>query len=182
MGRTWRQIAATMSVSVVEFANSLPKERVSQWSDRVKRGWNIIWHVLDLSDLQHMEAEECDVCFEYNSPRMVTDLTILGGAVEAEWLTYRRLSNSDPWISRDFDMEAVLKSLEAGTGLSAGPMTDIPLMKHLCQCGWFAKDSFFPRAEDVCRDYISILGDNYDMMRIQSPPPDRKDLFWRFTE
>jgi len=47
-----------------------------------------------------------------------SQLRRIWAAVQTEILTYRRINEHDPWISPNFDMDALLKSLETGAAIS----------------------------------------------------------------
>jgi hypothetical protein len=57
-------------------------------------------------------------------------------AVQTELLNYRRLEDGDPWTSENFDMGALLDSLEAKTGIYIRLVKDL-MMKPYCICGTF---------------------------------------------
>ena len=109
---------------------------VDEWSNEVKTGWAIFCHILRVAE--HVwSAEsgpalryiECKYCPGRSTFHRATNLTILHAAVQTELLTYRRLREDDPWISPEFDMNSVLRSLETGQ-----PFTiDLIKEEKMCQ-------------------------------------------------
>ncbi|MCJ1381270.1 hypothetical protein MMC17_004379 [Xylographa soralifera] len=98
-------------------------------------------------------------------------LSVLWAAVQTELLTYRRLHESNPWISDNFDIQAVLRSLEDGGDTIAGKLTVDGLMKALCSCGSFDSfEPFVPRAKEVSQEPISNLEKRWDLLRVIEPP------------
>ncbi|KAF4629654.1 hypothetical protein G7Y89_g8491 [Cudoniella acicularis] len=87
-------------------------------------------------------------------------LATLWAAVQTELLTYRRLTEGDPWISKNFDMASVLESLENGDTLSIGIVSK-GMMNPFCNCGTFREsdDPVCVRVEEACTDYFSNLED-----------------------
>ena len=169
-----------------EFASSLSQDHISRWSDEIKIGWSTISHVLRIvvqnpwvatseddsngNDGGNFGEDPRRGCDEHGRTVLNSSLVKLWGAVQVEFLTYRRLAESDPWTSRNFDMRAVLKSFEEGTELSAGPITDRPLMEPLCECGLSLGASLCPEVTEVCKEYFSNLGDDYERLNVVPPP------------
>ena len=158
-----------------EFANSMPSERVQRWPIETQLGWKVICHVLRVTHLHYhnligdKRVGEVSGC-EHGLLRRDQQSAKLWGAVQAEFLTYRRFQESDPWLSPNFSMQAVVDSFDRDVDLSAGPLTDIPLMKDVCDCGLFDKGFDYPTSEDVSTEYISNLGNDYERLQIIQPP------------
>jgi hypothetical protein len=87
-------------------------------------------------------------------------LATLWAAVQTELLTYRRLSEGDPWLSVNFDLTSVLASLESGEKLSIRLVSG-GMMRPFCRCGVFrkARDPACVRVEQACARYFSNLED-----------------------
>lgn len=87
-------------------------------------------------------------------------LATLWAAVQAELLTYRRISEGDPWISENFDMQSVLKGLESGRELSIR-LVSKGMLKPFCNCGIFcdSEDPACIRVEEASSYYFSNLED-----------------------
>ena len=98
-------------------------------------------------------------------------LRVLWNAVQTELLTYRRLDESNSWISDNFDIQAVLQSFEDGGEMNAGKLTVDGLMEYSCSCGSFNSEVFGrPRAEEVSQEPISNLEKRWDLLRVIEPP------------
>ena len=158
-------------MSAFEFSDSITREQTNKWATQTKTGWEIIWHILRIA-INGEEPEEIryETCAEHGFFELNPNLAELWGAVHAEFLTYRRLNDSDSWTSPNLDLQAVLHSLACGNDLSAGPITDIPLMKTICNCGMFSGNWHWTTAEDASAEYFSNLGNDYDKIQIISPP------------
>lgn len=137
-----------------------------KWSNKAKVGWNIFRHILRISEhtwwnseLTDHEVEncECGYCPWGGIFAKNAQLTVLHAAVQTELLTYRRLQEEDPWISRFFDMGSVLRSLETGQPLSIDLITK-DMMQPCCESGWFrCRDPWCPRAVEVMKYHFSNL-------------------------
>lgn len=82
-------------------------------------------------------------------------------AIQTELLTYRRISESDPWISANFDMKALPAWLEGTDTELRMPLVDNGMMREHTRCGWFhnARDPFCPSAVEVCSEYFMNMED-----------------------
>ena len=87
-------------------------------------------------------------------------------AVQAELLSYRRLTEADPWISEYFNMDELLKSLEAGDGVSIG-YVEREMLKPYCRCGRFSLGTVF--REDTAKYYFANLDDYTRLTPITLP-------------
>jgi hypothetical protein len=65
------------------------------------------------------------------------EIGLLWGAIQTELLTYRKVEESDAWISNNFVMDSLLGGLENGFGVSLLPLVENDMMKPLCRCGRF---------------------------------------------
>ena len=73
----------------------------------------------------------------------------------------------------------MLESLQKGTDISAGPVTDVPLMAPICNCGKYFKDCWdCPNEGRACSQYVSNLGNDYRKLQV-IPPPEIIMLFYR---
>ncbi|KAI1469401.1 uncharacterized protein F4812DRAFT_470365 [Daldinia caldariorum] len=102
-----------------ELASKVRSQRRGLWTDEVHRGWDILISILQL-DRQQDKFHDCD------SPDHLMDRGEQGkiiycanpkhghmwAAVQAELLTYRRLSKNDNWLSPNFNTEKLQKGLE----------------------------------------------------------------------
>ncbi|KAF5707506.1 hypothetical protein FGLOB1_6908 [Fusarium globosum] len=81
---------------------------------------------------------------------------LLWASIQTEFLTYRRVSDKDSWISKNFSMEAINAWLEKdGIELSM-PLIQNQMFKVHTPCGWFdgAAEFLCPIAEEVCREHF----------------------------
>ena len=86
-------------------------------------------------------------------------LASLWAAVQTELLTYRRLEEGDAWMSPNFNMEALYKSLNSGANLAIA-LVQNEMMKPFCGCGKFA--GAIPACalvDEACACYFSNLED-----------------------
>ena len=174
------------NMNAFEFASSISEEQISSWTEEVRRGWRIIWHVLRIyncataesgaKDGQNEEDESEELptlCAEHEIKPVDPSIAALLGALQVELLTYRRLTDSDPWVSPNLDLKVVLKSLEKDEVLSAGPVTEIPLMTPVCDCGVLLEAHWlFPDPEKACTRYFSNLGVDYGRLQVIPPPEE----------
>lgn len=118
----------------------------------------------DVRDSLAGEDDYCEVhegtSYEHSIFSKSKALSTLWSAVQTELLTYRRISEGDPWISENFDMKSALDSLQSGRGLSIGLVAK-HMMKPSCACGVFedAVDPACPGVEEACTHYFSNLED-----------------------
>jgi len=85
------------------------------------------------------------------------DIGLLWAAIQTELLTYRRIADTDPWISSNFVMGALLGGLENGFGISLLPLVDKDMMKPICRCGRFldADDEACAMVQEASAYYFS---------------------------
>ncbi len=84
--------------------------------------------------------------------------------IQVEFLTYRRISEGDSWLSHYFSMQAVDDYLEGQTTKRDMPFLKQDMLKSFTRCGWFYDDFkglffFVPTAEDVRAFYFMNLQD-----------------------
>jgi hypothetical protein len=164
------------SMTISEFAESLPESVWQHWTPAKRTSWRIICHVLQKASsmlyfLRNEDKDDLDICGSHERIIVESRMAALHAAIKVELLTYRRLQDNAPWISENFDIEAVLRSFESQSlVLSAGLITDVPLMNGLCKCGCFCDwPPNFETSEHACAFYFSNLGDNYELCNIISP-------------
>ncbi|MCJ1469539.1 hypothetical protein MMC07_008172 [Pseudocyphellaria aurata] len=159
----------------LDLANSLHSRLVERWSSKTRTGWEIFCHVLRLSEqtwksfkLPFMD-DDCildedarDKNHRWRTPNYfgkTRELAVLSGAVQAEYLTYRRVAEGDPWLSSNFDMDAIRESLDKDEMPTIG-FFENDMVHPVCNCGNF--NSFtpgVPLAQDIMRDHFSNLED-----------------------
>lgn len=164
----------------VNLADRVPTNAVKKWPRNVRLGWDVFCLMLqhsesmfstgntsDDDDDDEEDDEDFDEpCHHYMKGHLRdifsrTDEKIrqLHAVVQTEYLTYRRIREGDPWLSPNFNMLDVYKSLQPGNGISL-TLWACGMMTPVCICGNFqsALDDT-PRAEDVMRYHFSNLED-----------------------
>ena len=148
----------------LELADSVPSRIVESWSIKKRTGWEIFCQVLRLSG----------ICWDpYKMPLISRclhvirlflgsrQLAVLSGAVQAEYLTYRRIKETDPWLSQNFDMDAIRECLERGEVPTVG-FFENDMVHPVCECGDFqVQENKFgiPRAQEIMKYHFSNLED-----------------------
>jgi len=89
------------------------------------------------------------------------DLGILWASIQTELLTYRRIKESDPWISLRFNIQQLMDGLDDGSGPTHIPLYQDGMMNQFTDCGWFdgASDLLCPSAEEACKSHFMNLED-----------------------
>ncbi|CAM1511898.1 Fc.00g094110.m01.CDS01 [Cosmosporella sp. VM-42] len=92
------------------------------------------------------------------------DLGIIWAAIQIELLTYRRIKDTDPWVSTRFNMQQLMDGLESGLGLTNIPLHQDGMMSKFTNCGWFVEEDFgvdpvCPSAGAACDHYFMNLED-----------------------
>lgn len=87
-----------------------------------------------------------------------TGLAVLSAAVRTELLTYRRLTEGDPWISPHFNLDSLLEGLNDDGRISIG-LVENEMMKRICDGGLFMNEESCLRGEQAMRYYFSNLDD-----------------------
>ncbi|KAL9035032.1 MAG: hypothetical protein Q9214_006775 [Letrouitia sp. 1 TL-2023] len=166
-------------LSPAKLASSVPQSIIEKWPDAKRTGWQLFKHILLMSELEWSEEEiEMPIRGQCLRPIPIThrhyfglnqELALLYATTKAELLTYRRLKESDPWISHNFDMQAVVHCLSEGGSLrDAISFTRDDLIEEFCEgCGRFEGEIFNPNkglrihcnAKDVMKSHFSNLED-----------------------
>jgi hypothetical protein len=101
----------------------------------------------------------------------------LWAAIQTELLTYRRLTDEDPWISENFELSAVLDGLNNG-GLLPIKLVEEDMMAPFCRCGRFTEvtDEACACVDEVCTHYFA----NVDVWSRASyiMIPEGKNMSW----
>lgn len=157
----------------LELASRVPSRFIDSWSSKARTGWEIFCCVLRLSE-QTWEPSEmpledepiigdmCEEGHDYETRNCfgeTRELALLSGAVEAEYLTYRRLAEGDPWLSPNFDMDAIRKSLVKGE-MPKIAFFENDMVHPVCDCGHFdAGYESMPGAQGIMKYHFSNLED-----------------------
>lgn len=156
----------------LELANLIPSKLIESWPSKTRTGWKVFCQVLRLSERTWNSGEmpldgECTIdpfghgeegCSS-NYFGETRELTVLSGAVQAEYLTYRRVAEIDPWISPNFDMDTIQESLDKGEVPKIG-FFENDMVHPVCDCGNFnSRTPAVPLAQDIMKDHFSNLED-----------------------
>ena len=162
----------------------VPEGIITQWPNPAQVGWRLFCRILECSEEGYRllgnheyegDLQDYDIdCFRCHSlgrrsPLNVTKLGVLFAAVQTELLTYRRLDEDSPWISKNFDMKVVIDSLASQEVLNVGGLVEKKLMENACRCGTFA-GSIPHRAEDVCAEDFTNLQKDPSLVTYILPP------------
>jgi len=166
-------------------ATKVPEDIISTWAPDTQLGWMAFVGVLKFAtgdrgkdrfdfwadpteNNQHMSAE-CPCLGEEdfipsgstNFRCLPESIGTLWATIQTEYLTYRRASEGESWLSPNFDMKAVWSHFTEGFGLERMPLIQQGLMQEYSRCGWFYKsrDPFCPTAKEVSSRYFMNLGD-----------------------
>jgi hypothetical protein len=117
------------------------------------------------SDKGHccLEAHDMSVHDEWlELPCQNPKLGLLWATIQVEILTYRRIHNTDSWVSDRFSMAALKTWLEGGSPEFRTPLVERGMMGDHSPCGWFeCKDFLCPAAQEVCTEHLMNM-DVYD--------------------
>ncbi|CZR59856.1 uncharacterized protein PAC_09750 [Phialocephala subalpina] len=178
-----------------DLAQRVSPEIVSQWSSAARSGWRVFcWVLRHAQNTWTMvgEDEEDDDSLRWNTSADIDDqfesdchlhqdddvppsfgssiyLGHIWAAIQVEFLSYRRLTESDPWLSENISMESLLRSLETGIEISIGYLEHGMLLPY-CRCGFPSGDlylGFF--RQEFLTDNISNMDDNSRCTLIQDP-------------
>ncbi|KAI1646935.1 uncharacterized protein F4817DRAFT_338875 [Daldinia loculata] len=167
-----------VTMNPAELALEIYSERMSSWTHEVNRGWEILLFILRLDhkkkdyDDEDPDDEDPDECIHipratYSSNRQLGQIW---AAIQAELLTYRRLSEDHDWLSVNFDMEKLWRALEGNDEELLREFADNPdditgefKLKEYWRCGHF-RSARYPLCairEEVCNLYYANL-DNWE--------------------
>ncbi|KAF7510662.1 hypothetical protein GJ744_006274 [Endocarpon pusillum] len=141
----------------LELANAIYSLKCTEWTEKVRLGWQTFSEILLYSQQVLLSREEdgsapseegdtdldmCDFCqldqdgyreiFRANNGR----LGKLWSAINTELVTYRRLHVGDPWLSANINLEGMLESLVKGCPPDF-PLVKDNMMNPCCRCGTF---------------------------------------------
>jgi hypothetical protein len=164
-------------LTAAELADCVPEADVETWPTSARVGWQVFQRALWLAqiagrELLNLEEDGPDedensideyICEYTEYPHIFHKQRKLGdlcAAIQTEFLTYRRLQEGDPWISKNFDLSLLLQDLQDIDDqlYSVETVTDNSFLRPFCDCGRF--DTVIPSADDVCKHYFSNM-DNW---------------------
>ena len=186
-------------VSPIDLAEQVPEAITSTWRLPARIGWylfclvlrrshherklhmedddflDISWHCTD--EVDHHFSSTCgETHGDFELPScfgMSIHLGHIWASVQAELLSYRRLTETDSWISKYFDMEELLESLEVGDSVSIGYVKG-GMLEPYCRCGKF----FWETAvrEQTAKYYFANLDDYTRLTAIPLPQRQGKSV------
>lgn len=143
------------AAALAERISDLPAVR--SWSTKLQTGWVIMSGVLRRCETANNEPEDKidegadqdffsermkpQPCYNgYHHPATCflnsNDLGTLWASIQAELLSYRRLTDDLPWISDRFSMDSLREQIERGQELKVG-YVEHDLLKEHCVCHGF---------------------------------------------
>ncbi|KAI0848813.1 hypothetical protein F5Y00DRAFT_270010 [Daldinia vernicosa] len=184
LGRGSMDICQHVTMNPAELAQEIHSERMASWTHEVNRGWGIFLYILRLDrekkdyndyddyDDEDYDNEDSDGCFHIFGPTYSNNRQLgqIWAAIQAELLTYRRLSEDDSWLSVNFDMEKLWRALEDNDEELLREFADNPddktgesKLEKYSSCGHFhyALHPLCAMREEVCNSYYANL-DNWE--------------------
>ncbi|KAK6716511.1 hypothetical protein SNK04_007459 [Fusarium graminearum] len=179
-------------MTAAEMMLCVPESVVHNWTNACQVGWDCLLHTLRLAEARSSDTEnpyrddrdspeselsargidgesqssKCvllDIHYETALKCTHKKIGILWATIQAEFLTYRRLTVNDLWISEKFHMVALQAWLKGETQSFNTPLVVQGMMKTYSRCGWFYHKYNFcaiATASDVCKEWLANL-DNY---------------------
>jgi hypothetical protein len=231
VGREMLDKCSHSSLDPLQFAEQIPRDLMSDWTEEVRLGWSVFCKVLGFAQDERRKGETQTPSQRYNRAREFNvdfdDLMInedhaddaslqdseedededeedseevwcqhhkthgnfydgsreigqLWGAIQTELLTYRKVVESDAWISKNFVMSSLIGGLQNGFGVSLLPLVENGMMKSVCRCGRFRKahDEACVMVQEVSAWYFS----NTDIWKRATyivVPECRSELWYR---
>ncbi|KAJ3535429.1 hypothetical protein NM208_g7137 [Fusarium decemcellulare] len=148
------------SVTPSEFALLVPDGIIESWPHERRFGWRTFVAVLNYASSQldsDAESDGLDIgSWNRRRQEMKRRVGVLWASCQTEFLTYRRLETSDPWLSERFDMRQLKDGIDAGLGPTNVPLYKGGLMSEFTGGGWFddSANVFIPTAQEML---LSIL-------------------------
>ncbi|KAI0121969.1 hypothetical protein F4814DRAFT_407096 [Daldinia grandis] len=177
LGRGLANECQHVTMNPAELALKIYLEKTTPWTSQVSRGWKIFLSILQLDRKKdfgnvHLHRRNPDKCSHvpkvtYSNNRQLGQIW---AAIQAELLTYRRLSEEDGWLSANFDMEKLWGALEDDNEELLREFADNPdhitgesKLKGYSSCGHFdgAGIPLCAIREEVCNSYYANL-DNWE--------------------
>ncbi|KAF5245212.1 hypothetical protein FAUST_1867 [Fusarium austroamericanum] len=181
-------------MTAAEMMLFVPESVVHNWTNACQVGWDCLLHTLRWAEVHQLDTEnsyrddrgspEYELCaHEEDSESEFSEcelrgfhddivlkcthkkIGILWATIQAEFLTYRRLTVNDLWISDNFQMVALQAWLKGETQGFNTPLVVQGMMKTYSRCGWFYENKYnlcvIATASDVCKEWFANL-DNYE--------------------
>ncbi|KAK7991240.1 hypothetical protein PG988_000034 [Apiospora saccharicola] len=111
-------------------------------------------------------THELGQCYHYEEVKPHRPTGALWASIQAEYLTYRRLDEEDPWISDNFIMTTIIDDLEYDRTFPSLPLNKYQMMKPHCICGRFYNED----ADDYYEDFPTIKeACEFDFSNLKAP-------------
>ncbi|KAK8115726.1 hypothetical protein PG984_012228 [Apiospora sp. TS-2023a] len=162
----------------LELARLVPQSILATWTKELQLGWDVFVAVLQLCQNNTWTDEELgeeaneDIanvlykCLYFREGVYpYRPIGPLWASIQTEFLTYRRLTEGDSWISENFSMTSIIEDLRGEKTFTTILLISRNLMKPHCTCGRFV-DKYGgcycvhpPTSSEACADYFSNLED-----------------------
>ncbi|KAI0836847.1 hypothetical protein F5Y06DRAFT_304950 [Hypoxylon sp. FL0890] len=179
------------AMNAAELASRIPSEIVGSWSPEIILGWKLFTAILEqdirMRREKHAAPQFGNIApghaliprftwpcghrihsYEAENRREIVycgnrQLGRIWAMIQAELLSYRRLSEQSPWLSPGFEMEMLLDGLENESldEISVGTWNVFETLGAHSTCGHFyaMKHMSYARMEEACTGYHSNLDD-----------------------
>ena len=165
-----------MDLNPSQLADVIFSRYAHHWSQSCRTGWNIMRHIFRISTAE-WEREEMPTMLsdcihgggEYGSYfGHNRNLLSLWNAVQTELLTYRRQSQSDPWVSKNFDMQSIQRDLAVGADIFPRGFGGYEMKLEPCWCN--LEVPRIPRACEATDGDFSNLEKDWSLLTFIAPP------------
>ena len=130
-----------------------------QWTEAARTGWSVFMMVLKHITIEHEIDEEDLEELDMGDIFLVKWLGLgpFWGAIQTEFLSYRRLSPTEGALSPRFDMGKLLRGLEDGRGPIDVELIRGDMMTEPNEYGIFrnASSPISPTVTEVCKEYFA---------------------------
>jgi hypothetical protein len=188
------------SLSAAELIQAVPARVIQNWSDDCQIGWSCLYQGIlqaeavkgdlnantnpntrweEMSETGSNYASRGSDCGsqckhdhgEFDKVQCTGPIIGLTWAtIQAELLSYRRVDETDPWISNNFPMRALNAWLKREIGMFESPLVRDQILQLHGTCGWFVSKMttwggsqywtmVWPMAENVCRSRFDFMDD-----------------------
>ena len=145
-----------------DLMSAVPDSLVERWTEDCRVGWDCMHQTLRLGEKdEEWDEDSEDPWCELNDEGAHGEwlnlscgdpkLGILWATIQVEFLTYRRIEEGAPWISKNFSMPSLRVWLADETEEFRTLLVERRMMKDHTHCGWFFNGIFIcPTAAEVC--------------------------------
>lgn len=142
----------------LELAEKLSPSVLSKCSGTTSTGWSVFISVLRYISTQHNFTDLTDIELSKLETGNISlakwdGLGLLWGAIQAEFLSHRKVTDLDGALSMKFDMNSLLQGLEAGQGPINIDWIRRGLMNPVTNDGYFG--DVVPTVNEVCKEYCA---------------------------